>query len=231
MTKFLAVIPARGGSKGLPRKNLTLLAGKPLIEWTIDAALSSSYINSVVVSSDCNEILDFTSKFNVANVKRPDHLAADSISLMPAIQHLLDDDLVKKQGEFQYIVLLQPTSPLRTGLHIDEAIEKVLKSGCGGLISVNRVENKIMKYFYDCDGFLAGVRDNVAPFERRQDLPDVYSANGAIYITKTASFIKTGSLLTASTLPYVMNDSESIDIDSLKDLQIAEGLITQRLKT
>ena len=114
---FLAIIPARGGSKRLPRKNLLDLSGKPLIAWSIEAGLKSKYIDKLVVSSDDNKILDIADTYNIQAIKRPKKLSNDTATTFDAIKHTID-----KLESYDYIVLLQPTSPLRNCKHIDESI-------------------------------------------------------------------------------------------------------------
>ena len=116
--KFLAIIPARGGSKRLPRKNILNLCGKPLIAWTIEAGKKSKYIDKVVVSSDDDEILDIANEHKVTVLKRPDHLAKDTSKTFDVIKHVIDN-----AESYDYIVLLQPTSPLRNKNHVDAAID------------------------------------------------------------------------------------------------------------
>ena len=120
---ILAVIPARGGSKRLPNKNILDLAEKPLIAWSIEAGLNSKYIDTVVVSSDSDDILDISKKFGADIIKRPDELASDTATSFDAIKHTIENTI----ETFDYVILLQPTSPLRNNSHIDEAFELLIK--------------------------------------------------------------------------------------------------------
>ena len=122
---FLSIIPARGGSKRLPRKNVLDLCGKPLISWTIEAALYSKYLDEVVVTSDDNEILGIANNMKVRSIERPSHLASDTASTFDAVKHTIDNI-----DSYEYIVLLQPTSPLRNATHIDKAIELLARKEC-----------------------------------------------------------------------------------------------------
>ena len=134
--KFLAIIPARGGSKRLPRKNVLDLCGKPLIAYTIEAALKSKYIDKVIVSSDDEEILNISSNFGADIIKRPIDLANDTATTIDAIKHTIDNF-----ENYDYIVLLQPTSPLRNEKHIDEAIELLEKKKADAVVSVCEMEH------------------------------------------------------------------------------------------
>ena len=133
---FLAIIPARGGSKRLPRKNLLDLCGKPLIAWSIESALKSKYISKVIVSSDDEEILQISLNFGATVIKRPDELASDTATTFDAIEHT-----IKSLEKYDYVVLLQPTSPLRDEKHIDKAIELLEEKDADAIISVCEVEH------------------------------------------------------------------------------------------
>ncbi len=137
---FLAIIPARGGSKRLPRKNILNLAGKPLIAWTIEAALQSKYIDKVLVTSNDDEILKVSNDYGASTIKRPMHLSQDNSTSFEAISHAIENT-----QEFDYIVLLQPTSPLRTSGHIDEAIQLIFQKKSDAIIFVLLMS--INKYF------------------------------------------------------------------------------------
>ena len=128
---FLGIIPARGGSKRLPKKNVLNLCGKPLVAWSIEAGLNSSYLDMLVVSSDDDQILDIASHSRVHTLKRPDELATDVASTFDTLKHVLD-----KIEKHDYVVLLQPTSPLRTENHIDDAIEFLEAREADAIVSV-----------------------------------------------------------------------------------------------
>jgi CMP-N,N'-diacetyllegionaminic acid synthase len=133
---FLAIIPARGGSKRLPRKNILNLAGKPLIAWSIEAGLNSEYIDKVIVTSDDDEILEISRKFGADIIKRPDELANDTATTFDAIKHTIDNC-----EKYDYIVLLQPTSPLRNEKYIDDAIELLESKKADAIISVCEMDH------------------------------------------------------------------------------------------
>ena len=219
---FLAIIPARGGSKRLPRKNLLDLCGKPLIAWSIEAALKSKYISKVIVSSDDEEILNIAKEYKADFIKRPDELASDTATTFDALKHTLEN--VEK---YDYVVLLQPTSPLRTEKHIDEAIELLKEKNADAIISVCEVEHSplwsnTLDENLDMSNFL---RDEVLN-KRSQDLPKYYRLNGAIYICKTDKLLQNkGFFLKENIYAYKMNKKHSVDIDEEIDFIIAEKLM------
>lgn len=224
--KILAIIPARGESKGIPRKNIADLGGKPLIAWTIEAALVCPYIDKVVVSSDDKEILATAKKWGTQIVKRPKKISGDYSPFQPLIFHALGACKKKENYTPDLLVYLQPTSPLRTSQDISEAIKKLLDKKAGALISVYPIDKKYLKAFVvNKNGYLAGAVNNKYPFANRQDLPDLYMPNGAIYIIKTKLFLKYGQLFSSRTLPYEMSFLQSIDIDNPDDLKTAYELL------
>lgn len=215
--KVIAIIPARGGSKGIPRKNIVNFKGKPLIVWSIEAALKSKFISDVYVSSDDDEILQISKiSADVNIIKRPSVLAQDNSKTEPVLMHVLNSI---DSSVYDYVILLQPTSPLRTAEHIDAAFYKLLESKADSLISVSELEHHPLKTFtINPKGFLEGIVNNDFPFSPRQSLPKAFRANGAIYIVEVASFLKKNVLITNRTTHFFMNNQESVDIDSNKDL-------------
>lgn len=226
--KILAVIPARGGSKGLPKKNIVELEGKPLVAWSIEAAVSSKLITKTVVSSDSDEILDISKRYGADTIKRPPRLSTDSAKSESALLHVIKE--LKKSGEeFDYIVLLQPTSPLRGANDIDAAFEKFFQSDATALISVYETDNKILKAFKENDnGYIEGISNNRYPFARRQDLPKTYMSNGAIYIIKTSEFIRSKKLFSKKSVPFEMDEDKSLDIDTADDLNKAKKYLSEK---
>jgi len=217
--KFLAIIPARGGSKRLPHKNILDLGGKPLISYTIEAALQSKNIDKVVVTSDDDEILKIAHNYGAATIRRPEILANDTATTFDAVQHVLS----QIKG-YQYTVLLQPTSPLRNRLHIDEAIEMLDEKSADAVVSVCEMEhsplwsNTLPK---DCSmqNFL---RKDIID-KRSQDLEVYYRLNGAIYICDTKRLLEEKQFLLSSNIfAYKMSRENSIDIDEKIDFRLAE---------
>lgn len=219
----LAIIPARAGSKGIKGKNLALLDGKPLIFYSIDAAKKAANIDEIIVSSDGDEILNFALKMGVKALKRPAELALDNSTSEGLILHALEHF----KG-FESLVLLQPTSPLRTAAHINAAFELYKNKNADALISVISMDNKALKAFVaDENGLLRGICNDDYPFMPRQKLPPVYMGNGAIYIVKTKLFIKKPSFLQSKTCFYEMSEKDSIDIDKPEDLKEAERVMRE----
>jgi CMP-N,N'-diacetyllegionaminic acid synthase len=223
---ILAIIPARGGSKRLPKKNIIELGGKPLIVWSIEAATQSQYVDDVVVSSDCDRILEISSEFDVNTIKRPNILAEDASSSNGVVEHVINT--MSKSGKlYDFLVLLQPTSPLRNHTDIDSAFNILFDNDASALISTYKVNSKILKAFSEnSDGFIECISNNQYPFMREQDLPEVYMSNGAIYITKVEEFLKEKSFFTDRTVRYIMSKEKSFDIDTISDLEAVKRIIS-----
>lgn len=221
---FVALIPARGGSKGLKKKNLHPVNKKPLILWTIESAISAHSLKKIFVSSDDNSILKIASKEGVNCIIRPTNLAEDSSSMESVITHSIEQ--IDKQGiKFKYLVLLQPTSPLRDSTDIDEACKKFIQLKADSLISVTNVESSVLKTLVsDNDGFLSAAFDNKFPSMNRQELPLAYKPNGAIYIIDKKLFLDSQTFFQNNTAMYEMNADKSIDVDSIEDINIIEKL-------
>jgi CMP-N-acetylneuraminic acid synthetase len=220
--KYLAIIPARGGSKRLPRKNMLDLAGKPLIAWSIEAGEQSSYIDQVVVSSDDEEILAIAKDFGAMLMKRPEELASDTATTFDAVKHTIEN-----LESYEYVVLLQPTSPLRSAKHIDEAIELLEQKKADAVVSVCEMEHSplwsnTLDESLSMEGFL---RDEVLN-KRSQDLESYFRLNGAIYICRIDKLLKEKSFfLKENIFSYVMSRESSVDIDELIDFKMAEVMI------
>lgn len=222
---FLAIIPARGGSKRLPRKNVLDLCDKPLIAYTIEAALKSKYINKVIVSSDDEEILNISKKFGADIIKRPIDLANDTATTFDAIKHTIDNF-----EKYDYIVLLQPTSPLRNEKHIDEAIELLENKKADAIVSVCEMEHSPLwsNTLPENGNMSSFLRDEILN-KRSQDLEKYYRLNGAIYICKTENLLEEKSFfLKENIFAYVMDRKSSIDIDEEMDFKIAEVLMESK---
>lgn len=218
---FLAIIPARGGSKRLPHKNILELAGKPLIFWSIDSGLKSKYIDKVVVSSDDNEILSISKKYGAEIIKRPDYLANDTAKTFDAIKHTIEN--IQK---YDYIVLLQPTSPLRNESHIDQAIELLELKKTDAIVSVCEMEHSPLwsNTLPQDDNMNSFLKDEVLN-KRSQDLEKYYRINGAIYICKTEKLLSEESFfLKDNIFAYKMDRLDSIDIDEEIDFIIAKSI-------
>lgn len=220
---FFALIPARGGSKGIPRKNLVSLAGKPLIDYTIEAALGSKSISDVTISSENEEILNHASKRRIDTLRRPQEFAQDHSSADEVISHFISS---RELGANDTVVYLQPTSPLRNARHIDDAISVYLENKAKTVISMFEPEHHPIKAFkLDEHGKCSGFFSPEAPFMPRQTLPKLYSPNGAIYIFSVQDFLIENKIPRNDIWPYIMPSELSIDIDSPFDLEIAAALL------
>lgn len=221
----IALITARGGSKGLPRKNIRLINGKPLIVWTIEAALRSKNIHHVYVTTEDREIAEISCQYGATVIPRPEALAQDTTSSEPVILHALQY-LSGQNVQVENLCLLQPTSPLRNQFHIDEAFHQysVTKALC--VLSVFEPKHSAAKsYKLADDGSLSGLLFDDAPYSRRQDLPVTYQPNGAIYLFSTEAFLQFNQIPRRQVYPYVMREMDSVDIDELNDLYHAEKLL------
>lgn len=229
---LLALIPARGGSKGLPNKNILDCAGKPLIEWTISAALDASAIDDVLVSTDAEDIAAVSRRAGAAvPFLRPAELATDDSSMLDVISHAWETRADANGRHFDYIVLLQPTSPLRTSAHINAAVEFYFKnrhSDDDTLASVYPVGQKhgwLMQTSDDGD-YIRFCMDVSPGNPQRQKLKPYYLPNGAIFVVRGGAFAE--GLYRDNTLPFVMEPSDSIDIDTHDDFRKAESLLQAR---
>ncbi len=226
--KTIAIIPARGGSKGIPKKNLVQVSGKPLIYWTIQAAIKSKMIDRIIVSSDSDEILSYANTFNkVEIVHRPKSLAEDNTPTGPVVKHVLDH-LHILSSEYEYIIVLQPTSPLRTARDIDQAYEALTNSEANALISVVKPEHHPLKCFKrNKEGYLEGLVNNDFPFMPRQKLPEVFQPNGAIYIIEVKEFLTRKNFFTEKTLEFSMPIESSVDVDTIEDIKKVESYVNR----
>ncbi|MGG4450420.1 cytidylyltransferase domain-containing protein [Brevibacillus porteri] len=220
----LAIIPARGGSKGIPRKNIIEVGGKPLLSWTIEEAKKSAYIDRLIVSTDDEEIADVARQYEgEVPFLRPKELAMDDTPGIAPVLHALE--LLPK---YDYVVLLQPTSPLRQVIDIDGCIEKCLKEQANSCVSITVAEKTpYWMYHLSDNDVLEPVIKIEERFLRRQDTPTVFSLNGAVYIADTNWLQKTQSFLEPETVGYVMPKERSIDIDNQMDIVIFEAVLRQ----
>lgn len=224
--KVLAVIPARGGSKGIPKKNIKLFAGKPLIAYTIRAAKISNYIDKVIVSTDSEEIASVSRQWG-ADVPflRPAYLAEDTSKTVDCIVHAKVE--MEKLGEcYDAIVTLQPTSPLRRSEEIDRSIEEYISHGCLGLASVSEAsENPILTRRIDDSGVMHPIL-SMGSTVRRQEMPKFWHVDGAIYINDSHS-LNVNTSLNDNPIAYIMPPHRSCDIDTLSDFIDAENTMLE----
>ncbi len=228
MPKVFALLPARGGSKGILQKNIAPLLDQPLIAYSIQAAQESGVIDAIYVSSDDDQILSVAHYYKAERLKRDPHLARDDSPTDPVIAEFIHR---VKPAAKDIIVLLQPTSPLRTGEHIREALAEFNDfPTCHSLISVYEISNKFMKAYVGGGEFLHPLAGEHTSYTRRQDLPSLYMPNGAIYIFKVEDFLSEEKIPRTHIVPYLMSDYDSLDIDVPDDLEIAAQRLRERLE-
>jgi CMP-N,N'-diacetyllegionaminic acid synthase len=226
----LAVIPARGGSKAIPHKNIKPLAGKPLIAWTIEAALHCRKLSRLIVSTDDPEIAKVALQWGAeVPFLRPAELARDESSSLSVVLHLIH--WFEEQGlpAPEHVLLLQPTSPFRTTEDIEAAIELAGSPKADAVVSVceAKVHPFLCKRIRE-DGMLADFIPSNMDYERRQDLPPAYNLNGAIYLNRCETLLGEGTFLPRNTLPYVMPPERSLDLDTLLEWHLAELMLEDK---
>jgi len=220
----IAVIAARGGSKGIPRKNLRQVGGKPLIAWTIEAAIGSRFLDRVVLSSEDAEIKRVAAEWGCdVPFTRPAELAHDET---PGIEPVLDA-LARLPG-YALVVLLQPTSPLRSTADIDGAIELCCRRKAPACVSVSIAGESPHWMFTLEGGKLRPLLEQTALPERRQLLPPVYRLNGAVYVARTEWLPRSRSFMGEHTIGYVMPEERSIDVDDEMDLKFVDLILRNR---
>lgn len=229
--RILGVIPARGKSKTIPKKNISPILGKPLIAYTISEALKSKLLTRVIVSSDDNETIEIARKYGAeVPFKRPKKLATDKARSLPVIQHAVRFIEKLEGAPYDYVVMLQPTTPFRLAKDIDNALKKLIKTGADSVISI-------------CDvGAMHPIRmkkivnDRIVDFcvkevegTPRQELPPAYIRNGAIYAVRRDVLMNQNTLRGKDSHPYIMPPDRSVNIDSGLDLKLAEVLMREKL--
>lgn len=217
--RILGIIPARSGSKGIKHKNIKKFKGKPLMAHTIEAALNTKVFDKLIVSTDSTAYAAIAEKYGATADIRPDRLAQDDTSTIDVIDYILT-----KEKDFDYFVLLQPTSPLRRATHIAEAVDKIIKTKSKSLVSVCETEHSplLMGTLDDSmsmHGFIKSQNN-----KRRQDLDKFYRINGSIYIMEVDEFYKTKNFYGEKSIAYIMDNMSSIDIDNEMDFEIAKVL-------
>ena len=223
--KILAVIPARGGSKGIPNKNILNINNKPLINFSIEAALRSKFIDDLIVSTDSTQIAEIAKKAGAkVPFLRPKHLATDKAVSLPVILHALEFMELNTNSKYDVIIMLQPTTPLRETNDIDQCLTMLIDKNADSVISVvnvggyhplrmKRIVGENLVNYID-QGF-----EDMRP---RQELPNVYIRNGAIYIATRKTIVKDKSFSGTNTLPYIMSSTKSINLDTEDDLRLLE---------
>jgi CMP-N,N'-diacetyllegionaminic acid synthase len=220
MPNVFALVPARGGSKGILQKNIVPLLDQPLLAYTLKAAQESGVIDLIYVSSDDDQILSVAHYYGAERFKRDPHLARDETLVDPVVAEFIHR--IKPAGK-DIIILLLPTSPLRTAVHIREALAEFRDfPTCRSLISVCEINNQLMKAYVGGGEFLQPLAGAHSSYMRRQDLPSLYMPNGAISIFKVDDFMREEMIPRTHEIPYLMSEYDSLDIDTPDDLLIAE---------
>lgn len=222
---LFTVIPARGGSKGIPAKNRQPVFGKPLIAWTIECALAVPELGRIVVSSDDDAILAIAESYpGIAPLRRPEHLAQDHTPITDVIEYLLAQEH-EGNNVYDAVLLLQPTAPIREPRHIQGAIG-ALKQGVNAVISVVAMHDlhPARMYRLDDDALLQPMMPALE-FSRRQDIPPAYYRNGSIYLVRTEAFREQRSVMAKPAAGFVMEDKLLLNIDEPRDMLLAEPLI------
>ncbi len=228
---ILGLIPARGGSKGVPRKNIRLLAGKPLLAYTAEAALASKRLARVILSTDDDEIAEVGRSCGIeVPFLRPAELAEDTTPTLPVIQHAIH--FLETRGQrFDAICLLQPTNPLRQTSDIDGCIELMESAQADTvftMLTVPAEHNPHWVYFRNADGSLKLSTGEISPIPRRQDLPPAFHREGSVYVARRDVVMLGNSLYGARVIGYEIERSRSVNIDNLEDWKKAERLIQEK---
>ncbi|MEV9526251.1 acylneuraminate cytidylyltransferase family protein [Aliarcobacter butzleri] len=225
---FLAIIPARGGSKGLPGKNIKELCGKPLIAWSIEAGLKSKYLDEVMVTTDYQDIANIAKEYG-ANVPflRPDVLSSDMATSFDVIKHTIEFYKNEFDKEFDYIVLLEPTSPLRESSDIDIAIKQLIDSNADSIVGICKTEdqNPAFLVLKNEKNYISGYENQDMKVLRRQEIKDVYFFEGTIYISKTEVLLNKKTFYHDNTIGYVVPKYKSLEIDDIDDFIMVESIM------
>lgn len=228
---ILGLIPARGGSKSIPRKNIVEVSGKPLLAYTAQAAAASRKLTRTLLSTDEEEIARVGRAWGLeVSFLRPAELAQDETGMLPVILHALEFLERAEQWAADIVVLLQPTSPLRTAAHIDAAIEQLEKTGADTVVSVTEVPHQFhpLSVMRLEDGWLKPYTAGPVIL-RRQDKPKVFARNGpAILVMRRSVLMEKKSLYGEAVAPFFMAPEESVDVDTSYDLELAEYFLTKK---
>jgi CMP-N,N'-diacetyllegionaminic acid synthase len=226
----LALITARGGSKGLPGKNIRSLMGKPLIAWSIEQAKACRYVDRVVVSTDDKDIAKIAKEYGAETpFLRPANLSIDTASTIDTVIHAIN--FIENQGDsFDFIILLEPTSPLRDVEDIEKALEKLNdRSGAESIVGVAQALSMHPSFLVRIiNGTLKPFQGQWIASPRRQDLDEVYFFEGSLYISYCSSIKKRKSFYHDATLPYIMPKYKSYEIDEIDDFIIIEALLAAK---
>lgn len=226
--RVLGIVTARGGSKGVPRKNIRLLGGRPLISWTADAARAATRLARTVVSTEDDEIAKVAREVGLdVPVMRPVDLAQDSTPSLPVVQHMVR--VLEDMGDrYDAICLLQPTSPFRRASEIDGCLALLESSGADSVVSVLPIpvdHHPYWAYIAGADGVLRLATGGAVPATRRQDLPPAVHRNGSVYAMRRDVLLEGNSLYGARTVGFAVDAARSVNIDTLADWAQAEHIL------
>lgn len=232
MKKILCVVPARGGSKGLPGKNIKMLIDKPLIAWSIEQGLGSKYVNEVIVSTNSEEVAKIAKNYGArVPFLRPDFLAQDDSSTADVLVHMINE--LEKIGEtFDYILLLEPTSPLREVNDIDKAFEQLLSiPQAKSIVGISKVESQHPSFTVSLQNENNFIQSkNNFKVLRRQEIEELYFYEGSLYISEIKSYREKKNFYHKDTLGYIMHKWKSLEIDDEVDFIMTEALLLARQK-
>lgn len=226
--RILALIPARGGSKGIKNKNIVDLCGKPLLAYTVEAAIASKYIDDVIVTTDSLTIAEVAIQYGAqVPFLRPEHLAQDTSTTLVGVLHAIEQLKTQKKN-YDILVLLQPTSPLRDVIDIDSAVETFFSNGRRALVSISEAnDHPLLMRTITGNGRMEALLSGVSTC-RRQDMSKVYRVNGSIYINNVKELNENTSF-NDNPVPYLMTREHSVDIDELSDLVMAQYFLKQNI--
>ncbi|WP_281633874.1 cytidylyltransferase domain-containing protein [Flavobacterium luteolum] len=217
--KVLAIVPARGGSKGVPGKNIKDLGGKPLISHAIECALESNLVSKIVVSTDDDDIAAVANRYNIDVLKRPDYLADDKSNVVDTVELVID----QCQEDFDIVILLQPTSPLRTYHDLNNIInllaEKTEIDGVISVVPMNDINPARMYNLMDDNKLIP--LDHSGETSRRQDIKPVYYRNGCFYAVRVKAFLDQKTFMVQKKMAYIMNPDWLVNIDTTRDFKLA----------
>ncbi len=233
MSSVVALITARAGSKGIVGKNMIPVCGKPLVQWTMEAALLSESLDRVILSTDDDSVADLGRQLGVeVPFERPSALAQDDSSHVDVVLHALEF-IEKETGQMpDWFLLLQPTSPLRTSEDINAAVALIAEEAVDAIIGVEQArQHPALCFKRNDDGFLDTFFESGLKYWRRQDLPEALVVNGAIYVIRVERFLETKKFVPERSVPYLMPEERSVDIDRKMDLVLVEHLLEARVKS
>lgn len=218
-----AVIAARGGSKGIPKKNLVPVCGKPLVAWSVEQACAAQRVDSVWVSSDSDEILDVAVRYGAQAIKRPDMIAGDEASSESAWKHALG--FIESGGvKIDLMIGMQATSPVREGADLDRALDQFEREGCDSLLSCCEIEDFFI-WRYGEDGQPTGVNHDYKNRTRRQNIEKRYLENGSFYIFKPECLRRDNNRLSGRIGIYLMEKHKMFQIDNRADIPLVEAIL------